>query len=168
MEIQIWVGNLAKYNEGELVGEWILLPLETEDLHERIEKILGDDEEWYIGDHEAPFQIDIYDDPYRINDLVWDIENVANDDAIFMIMEHYYSNIEDAVEVAEKTDRYTMIEGIDNMQALAEHLVDEMNYIEIPDHLRRFIDWDAVIDDIESSTSWKVNEDMKVAFILWD
>ena len=30
--LNVWIGNLGKYNEGELVGEWLELPVSKKDL----------------------------------------------------------------------------------------------------------------------------------------
>ena len=30
--LNVWIGNLGKYNEGELVGEWLSLPVTDKEL----------------------------------------------------------------------------------------------------------------------------------------
>ena len=30
--LNVWIGNLGKYNEGELVGEWLELPVSKKEL----------------------------------------------------------------------------------------------------------------------------------------
>lgn len=50
MEIKLYIANLAKYNEGELVGKWITLPTEEDELRETISDVLGTDEEYAIHD----------------------------------------------------------------------------------------------------------------------
>ena len=38
--LNVWIGNLGKYNEGELVGEWLELPVSKKELDAFYEKKL--------------------------------------------------------------------------------------------------------------------------------
>lgn len=75
MEIKVFVSNLAKYNEGELNGQWTSLPVEdvNRDILDKLD--LGGDSkqgyyhDWFISDYEAPFAISEYDSLYRLNEL---------------------------------------------------------------------------------------------------
>ena len=59
---QAFVTNLGKYNEGELVGEWVKFPTTEEEMQKVFERIgIGkqDDfgqpsDEWFITDYEGP------------------------------------------------------------------------------------------------------------------
>lgn len=51
--LNIWVGNLGKYNEGELKGGWLELPKEKEEIDEFLKKVVGlndEYEEYMIND----------------------------------------------------------------------------------------------------------------------
>ena len=58
---EAYITNLGKYNEGELVGEWVKFPTTSEDLQKVFERIgIGskDDfgnpyEEWFISDYDV-------------------------------------------------------------------------------------------------------------------
>ncbi|MCD5424426.1 antirestriction protein ArdA [Limosilactobacillus fermentum] len=75
MEIKVFVSNLAKYNEGELNGQWTSLPVEdvNRDILDKID--LGGDSkkgyahDWFVSDYEAPFKIEEYEDLYALNEL---------------------------------------------------------------------------------------------------
>ncbi|MED1947208.1 MULTISPECIES: antirestriction protein ArdA [Brevibacillus] len=41
MDVKRYVANLAKYNEGKLVGEWLTLSKSREELEERLQVIMG-------------------------------------------------------------------------------------------------------------------------------
>ncbi|MFU1875674.1 antirestriction protein ArdA, partial [Enterococcus faecium] len=59
MEMQVYIANLGKCNEGELVGAWFQPPIDEEEVAERIG--LNDEyEEFAIHDYELPFDIDEY------------------------------------------------------------------------------------------------------------
>jgi hypothetical protein len=45
MEIRIYVANLAKYNDGFLVGEWIDLPMDEDELEAKLDEISGKTED---------------------------------------------------------------------------------------------------------------------------
>ena len=58
-EMRIYIANLGKYNEGELVGAWFAPPVDFEEVKERIG--LNDEyEDYAIHDYELPFEIDEY------------------------------------------------------------------------------------------------------------
>ena len=56
--MNIYLTNLGKYNEGELVGEWVQLPISDEELQEVFKRIGIDGkeyEEYFIADYECDF-----------------------------------------------------------------------------------------------------------------
>ena len=67
-EMRIYIANLGKYNEGELVGAWFTPPVDFEEVKERIG--LNDEyEEYAIHDYELPFEIDEYTPIEEVNRL---------------------------------------------------------------------------------------------------
>ena len=62
---EAFITNLGKYNEGELVGEWVKFPTTSEELQKVFERIgIGskDDfghpyEEWFITDYDCPDEV---------------------------------------------------------------------------------------------------------------
>ena len=55
-EMRVYIANLGKYNEGELVGAWFEPPIDMDEVRERIG--LNDQyEEYAIHDYELPFEI---------------------------------------------------------------------------------------------------------------
>ena len=79
-EMRIYIANLGKYNEGELVGAWFTPPVDFEEVKERIG--LNDEyEEYAIHDYELPFEIDEYTPIEEINRLEiksWKVYNFYN------------------------------------------------------------------------------------------
>ena len=74
MKINVFVSNLAKYNDGELTGQWTTLPVDdvNKDILEPIDAV---GKEWFISDYEAPFKIDEYDNLYALNELAEALED---------------------------------------------------------------------------------------------
>ena len=73
--MRIYIANLGKYNEGELVGAWFTPPVDFEEVKERIG--LNDEyEEYAIHDYELPFAIDEYTPIEEVNRLCEMVEDL--------------------------------------------------------------------------------------------
>lgn len=99
--LNVWIGNLGKYNEGELVGEWLKLPVSKQELdtflrekvglqltQTEVDKALEKDgvcyEEYMINDYETdlPIKIYEYENLDNLNLLATIAENVNDMDAV--------------------------------------------------------------------------------------
>lgn len=75
MNIKVFVSNLAKYNAGELNGQWTTLPVDdvNKDILDKLDlgggSKQGYHDEWFVSDYEAPFKISEYADLYQLNEL---------------------------------------------------------------------------------------------------
>ena len=84
MEFKIYVANLGKYNEGEMVGEWINLPATEEELEEVLDRI-GINEEYeeiFIPAYENEFdyKVDEYDNLDELNEIAYKLDNLTTDE----------------------------------------------------------------------------------------
>ena len=146
--LRIYLTNLGKYNEGELIGEWIELPC-TDDELEAVKKRIGisDEpnengnyyEEWFITDYESDIQgieVGEYDNLDELNELTETLDDLDEYDREVieaMISEGYsledncivYSDCEDMADVAEE---YAEETGLLNS---------------IPENLRSYFDFEA-------------------------
>src|SRR5690625_3646329 len=98
MNIKVALTNLGKYNEGELVYEWVTLPIEIERNYMPVEDSLkgvlkrigigeprfdgGVYEEYFISDYEAPFEIGEYESLAKLNEIAEQLEAVDIPEAI--------------------------------------------------------------------------------------
>ena len=99
--LNVWIGNLGKYNEGELVGEWLKLPVSKQELdtflrekvglqltQAEVDKALEEEgvcyEEYMINDYETdlPIKISEYENLDNLNLLATIAENVNDMDAV--------------------------------------------------------------------------------------
>lgn len=114
MKIKVFVSNLAKYNNGELNGQWTSLPVEdvNRDILDKID--LGGDskhgyhDEWFISDYEAPFHVDEYESLYALNRLAEALED--------------YSTIEDVYNAIDDKEAIYLPELFDDLGELIEVL----------------------------------------------
>ena len=70
--MRVYVANLGKYNEGELVGVWFTSPIDYDEMTERI-GLNEYYEEYAIHDYELPFEIDEYTSIEEVNRLILSI-----------------------------------------------------------------------------------------------
>ena len=73
MMISVYLTNLGKYNEGDLVGEWLQLPCKNSEIQACLDRIGINDEyeEYFITDYEINFDYKLgeYENIYMLNTL---------------------------------------------------------------------------------------------------
>jgi hypothetical protein len=140
--INVYITNLAKYIEGELVGQWVSLPLPPEELDEVIEEILGDDEEYFITDYECEFmEVPEYCDIYELNELAEKLDSLDEHELkkVEALMEwRVFSDLEEAIE---NIDNYILLEDIENEEDLAMYYIYDEDIYNIPDFIKDYIDY---------------------------
>jgi len=146
LDIKIYVANLAKYVEGSLVGAWIDLP--CDDLEEQIQKILGTDEEWAIHDYEAPFHIDEYDNVYKLNESVEELEGMDEDDTIIELILSEFS-LEEGMDKLRSGD-YMVYSNCNDMGDVAREILEQQEvFNNCNDIFERYFDFDAYGRDLD-------------------
>lgn len=133
-EMRIYIANLGKYNEGELVGAWFTPPVDFEEVKERIG--LNDEyEEYAIHDYELPFEIDEYTPIEEINrlcEMVEDLPEYIQEE--LSELQSYFGSIE---ELCEHEDDIICHSGCDDMADVARYYLEESGQLgELPAHLK--------------------------------
>ena len=117
-EMRIYIANLGKYNEGELVGAWFTPPVDFEEVKERIG--LNDEyEEYAIHDYELPFEIDEYtpiEEVNRLCEMVEDLPEYIQEE--LSELQSYFGSIE---ELCEHEDDIICHSGCDDMADVARY-----------------------------------------------
>lgn len=141
-EINIYLCNLAKYNAGDIDGDWIDLP--SSNLHEQVQDILGDDEEWIILDTECDF-LDIYEyeDIYKLNDLALKLQELDQYDktALKSIL-NIEEDIDEALKILEN-ERYILYDNVTDDEDMGTYLL-ENDYYNVPKELEDYIDTESL------------------------
>ncbi|WP_432775644.1 antirestriction protein ArdA [Brevibacillus gelatini] len=159
MEVKIYVANLAKYNEGKLIGEWLTLPLSSEELEKRLKQILGEDEEYAIHDYEAPFSINEYDNVFMINKAA-DVLTRYDRRVVIALCE-CVDNVEEVVRLLESGD-YSAYFDVDNLCDVAAEMVDEGCFGSVPSSLSYYIDYEKIARDLKMD-GWYMHYGFRVA-----
>ena len=152
--MRIYIANLGKYNEGELVGAWFTPPVDFDEVKERIG--LNDEyEEYAIHDYELPFEIDEYTPIEEVNRLCEMVEDLPEDiQAELHELQSYFGSIEELCEHENDIIHYPDCE---DMADVARYYIEETGALgEVPASLQNYIDYEAYGRDLEISGSFVV------------
>lgn len=148
-QMRIYIANLGKYNEGELVGAWFTPPIDFDEVKERIG--LNDEyEEYAIHDYELPFEIDEYTSIEEINrlcGLAEELEGTPIAEVVREVQQAFFNSFEEMVGHVEDILCYP---DCDDMRDVAYYLIEEIGALgEIPSQLQNYIDYEAYGRDLE-------------------
>jgi antirestriction protein len=166
--IKVWIGSLAAYNAGALVGEWVDLPKSNEELNEIIDEI-NKEAEKVDGVYLAE-EIDIFDFETEIDPLfddlkglsLWEMNEVAEkldeldeyERTEFAAIVEVTDSIEEAFEVLENGGAI-ILHDIHEHEDLGIAWVEELGGMEVPEHLKNYIDYEAIGRDL-SFDGWYI------------
>lgn len=155
--ISVWVGNLGKYNEGELVGEWFSFPCSdfNEEWDELMERIGIDGkryEEVFCADWECQIpglRYSEYPDYEELDSIAaeWDDLFDWQQDAVAIRMELLGEDFDEAVD---KCDQVHIYHGCHTMTGVAEEYVEEVGMLDsVPEYMRNYFDYERYGRDME-------------------
>lgn len=155
-QMRIYIANLGKYNEGELVGAWFTPPVDFDEVKEQIG--LNDDyEEYAIHDYELPFEIDEYTSIEEINrlcGLAEELEGTPIGEVASEIQHAFFNSFE---EMVEHVDDIICYPDYNDMSDVARYLIEETGDLgEIPTQLQNYIDYEAFGRDLEMEGNYLV------------
>ena len=160
-----FVTNLGKYNEGELVGEWVKFPTTAEEMKQVFDRIgigkTGDFgqvyEEWFITDYDCYVdglydKLGEYESLDELNYLASKLDEMDRGEfeqfqAAMEIGDHSGS-VQEIINLTENLDCYDVYPGIEDYDDLGRYYIDELDAMQVPEHLRNYIDYEAYGRDI--------------------
>ena len=160
-----FVTNLGKYNEGELVGEWVKFPTTAEEMKQVFDRIgigkTGDFgqvyEEWFITDYDCYVdglydKLGEYESPDELNYLASKLDEMDRGEfeqfqAAMEIGDHSGS-VQEIINLTENLDCYDVYPGIEDYDDLGRYYIDELDAMQVTEHLRNYIDYEAYGRDI--------------------
>ena len=160
-----FITNLGKYNEGELVGEWVKFPTTAEELKEVFKRIgIGqkDDfgnpyEEWFITDYDCYVdglydKLGEYENLDELNYLASKLDEMSDSEyAQFqagMEMGDHCGSVQEIINLTENLDCYEIYPNIEDYDDLGRYYIDELEVMQIPEHLQNYIDYEAYGRDV--------------------
>ncbi len=160
-----FITNLGKYNEGSLVGEWVKFPTTAEELQKVFERIgIGskDDfgqsyEEWFITDYDCYVdglydKLGEYENLDELNYLASKLDEMSRGEyeqfqAAMEIGDHSGS-LQEIINLTENLDCYDVYPDIRDHDDLGRYYIEELDAMQVPEHLRNYIDYEAYGRDI--------------------
>ncbi|WP_196599055.1 antirestriction protein ArdA [Pectinatus frisingensis] len=163
MELKIYLTNLGKYNEGELVGKWIDV-LEQPDWQEELKSIgVADNtgyEDFFITDYETDIKglkISEYESLQHLDDIAEQINSIEDCDHEAFNAACEAWGLSDALEAMQKED-YGFYLGISDDDELGHYLVDEGLFgVEVPEALENYLDYEAIGRDASMDGTYTEN-----------
>lgn len=151
--LSAFVTNLGKYNEGILAGEWLKLPADTETVQALFSRIGIDGvryEEFFITDFESAIpglhryfgEYESLDELNYLASLVEELDDLEKFEAALEYGDHSGS-VQEIINLTQNLDCYELYAGIDTEEALGYYFADELNAIDIPDHISQYFDYEA-------------------------
>lgn len=151
--MNIYLTNLGKYNEGELVGEWVQLPISNEELQKVFERIgiNKEYEEYFIIDYECDFyEIGEYESISTLNEMAEKFDDLdeEQEQVVKVLMSECGYDLDGAIEKAESGD-YRIYTDCNDMTDVAYAVVEECDYLRnIPETVARYFDYEAFGRDL--------------------
>ena len=160
-----FITNLGKYNEGELVGEWVKFPTTAEELKEVFKRIgIGqkDDfgqpyEEWFITDYDCYVdglygKLGEYENLDELNYLASKLDEMSESEyAQFqagMEMGDHCGSLQEIINLTENLDCYEVYPDIHDYDDLGRYYIEELEVMQVPEHLQNYIDYEAYGRDV--------------------
>ena len=160
-----FITNLGKYNEGELVGEWVKFPTTAEEMKEVFKRIgIGqrDDfgqpyEEWFITDYDCYVdglydKLGEYENLDELNYLASKLDEMSDSEyAQFqagMEMGDHCGSLQEIINLTENLDCYEVYPDIHDHDDLGRYYIEELEVMQVPEHLQNYIDYEAYGRDV--------------------
>lgn len=165
-----FITNLGKYNEGELVGEWVKFPSTAEELKKVFDRIgIGqkDDfgqpyEEWFITDYDCYVgalydKLGEYENLDELNYLASKLEEMGQGEyaqfqAAMEVGDHSGS-LQEIINLTDNLDCYDLYPSIQDYDDLGRYYIEELDAMQVPEHLRNYIDYEAYGRDVAMDES---------------
>lgn len=168
--LEVYLTDLAAYNKGFLIGEWVSLPCDN--LEEKLKKILKkgsslcffeegyyeEHEEFFITDYEWEevelFKIGEYEDIFQLNEQLsnytFDNEDLKK---ISFLLDQGFS-FEDSISKIEEVIFYKNM----RLEDVAIELIEEGLFGVIPENIQSYIDYEKIGRDLSYDGYTETNE----------
>lgn len=157
---EAYVTNLGKYNEGELVGEYLKFPTTPEEVQALLKRIGVDGvryEEIFITDFNGDVlglydHLGEYENLDELNHLACLLSELDQSDlekfeAVIDSGEHT-SSVADLINLTQNLDCFEFYSDVHSDEELGRMYVLEFGGVEVPEHLIDYIDYEAYGRDV--------------------
>ena len=163
-----FITNLGKYNEGELVGEWVKFPTTAEEIQAVFKRIgIGEKndfgyeyEEWFITDYDCYVdglydKLGEYASLDELNYLASKLDDMRDYEydqfCAAVSMGEHTGSIQELINLTENLDCYDIYSGVHDDDDLGRYFIEELDALQVPEHLKNYIDYESYGRDIRFS-----------------
>ena len=150
---RVFITNLGKYNEGELIGKWLDLPCEN--IEKELASIGVSDEpdengiyyeEYFITDYENDYgyKVGEYDSLDDLNEIAEELENLDEYDK--EVVNAFIENGSDVEEALDglRDGNYMVFSNCNDMTDVVYQYIEETGLLnDVPETLRNYFDYEA-------------------------
>ncbi len=169
--MRVFITDLAAYNQGHLIGEWVELP--SEDINADIARVLTNGalacesgeihEEYFVTDYEGfPFAVSEHVDLEELNQQAEDLNNYDDEQLTaieLMIDNGLVCDLDGAIEHLD--DMRNTNES--SMEDVAIEYVDSCGLLDnMPENLRYYFDYESLGRDMEIEGSYFTDGDNNI------
>lgn len=155
-----FITNLGKYNEGELVGEWVKFPITNDEMQEVFKRIgIGRRyEEWFITDYECPDTgiydtLGEYESLSELNYLAGQMLDLDENEEFWQAvldLGEYTDSVQDLINLTENMDCFDYFPGVTDDSDLGYYWIEESGCYDttVMGVLSSYIDYESFGRDI--------------------
>lgn len=160
-----FITNLGKYNEGELVGEWVKFPITNDEMQEVFKRIgiARRYEEWFITDYEYPDPgiydtLGEYESLSELNYLANQIMELDESEEFWQTvldLGEYTGSVQDLINLTENMDCFDYLPGVTDDSDLGYYWIEESGCYDTKamGALSNYIDYESFGRDIRFNES---------------
>ena len=164
---EAFITNLGKYNEGDLVGEWVKFPTSAEELEAVFKRIgIGSTdefgqpyEEWFITDYDMYVDgmyniLGEYENLDELNYLASKIEDMTDYEyeqfCAIIDQGDYTSSVQDLINMTENLDSFEILPDVENDYDLGYYYIEEAGIYDMSQmgNLANYIDYERFGRDV--------------------
>ena len=173
--LSVFLTNLGKYNEGELIGEWVSLPIDEDELA-TIRECIGINEEYeeeFLTDWESPIRalyeyIGEYTNIESLNELAEQLEDIPEED--FPILDAIYDitgDFDSMLRIYTYGD-YRVYDGCYSMEAVAQTYLEETGAFQnLPSFIETYFDYESFGRDMRFEGSFSELNDGTIVEVYY-
>ena len=184
MVFSVWLSNLTSYsNEGKAKQILLSLPATENEIKVALNKIVvGKGDEYFTPDFDSPYilslrkYLSIYENINDLNLFAYRLDSLDADKLCLFenVIEYDGShNISELINTTYNMHRYELILGAATEADVATHFVTEQAYLDIPERLKRLMDYETIGEQLCNNLggsftvdgyTYKKDDDIKIVY----
>ena len=159
IEVRIYIADLAAYNNAQMRGEWVTLPISEEELDDIVYKYTNEGcGDYEILDYEGPFQKDASSDPWELNRWAATLSNLPtlhelDEDVIYAVLQDF-TNPAEALAILSDPNRFRVYRARTMGEVAYDFLASHGLLSSLPEELRGYFDFEKYGDDLRRAGYW--------------